>query len=1667
MAYKIIVLGLIFLSFRLSAQITTTTVNVTAEAVSGDAMVGSAGLSNSNFSGLDFMNVMRDDQTTPIIYRSFVSFKLSQIPTNAIITNATLKLVPKTITNPVSYSYDVERATSAWTENSITWANQSTTFSSDMISVDPTTSVSTLPHQIDVKSHVQNMVNYPYNNHGWRIHLNKENEVGNDYGVTFYTANHVNPQFRPTLEVSYVLPMEVTSVITHCTPGNDDGTVDFTISKGSANYNHCALYKIDIDDTQVAKTTLTLISSGTTVNNTSIDATNLSPGLYMFRLRDALWTANNTYNNNNFYEYYHFLVGREGETTVCLMTENLYVKSVSIAENIGALAAANDFANMNYKAITPTKLSISSTGTNSIGANTVNAYNYKSLLDFNIDIKDDITIDQADLHLYGWTKYYQTHQSSNEATYTAVTSAWQDHVVTWNSKPSLDNTFQVTSPKTATANGYTTERKDTINLIPLFNYWKTNANYGLEMALSSYSHTQYASRDHKAMEKNIGYLKLSFTVPVDPDTPPNPINDVLFTPSKDASVANEGLAGNNYGSIDSLSAFHIDNNPTNVYRANLAFDLNSIPQEAIIVNATLKLTPKAVNASHGFEYNVERITNTWIENTLTWNNQVGSFASDQITVDATIAQSNAVHEIDVKGHVQNMVSYPYNNHGWNIRLNDEGIGGSDYGVSFYSNDHSNATNRPQLMVTYILPMAVSSVVTHCTPSNTDGAVDLSISGGSGGYNHCALYRVDKDNTQAAGTILTAISSGTDVNNSTIDASNLEPGLYLFRLRDSLWTANNVYNNDNFYAYYHFLVGREGETTSCLMTEDLYVESVSISENIGALAASNDFANTNYNTLNRLNISSTGTNSIGANTVNAYNQKSLLNFNIDFKNDVEVTQADLHFYGYTRYYQTHNSSNEATYTAVTSPWHDHVVTWNSQPSTNPMYQVISAKTEVNNGYSNDRRDTIGIIPLIEYWQGGNENYGLELALSSYAHTHYAARTQKRLAKNVSYLEFSFKVKPPVSSTYDEATGLGEILVNVPDGLGPLPYTYLIGTQSIGTLSEMWGAIPDSIKGNLNSEDFTNGKVDSKQFVFEGLKPNKYYVAVFDNLGQKILEENKYITNELLLLETTDLVIENTKTLTLANNRNYASGELESFIMNEEDGAIEIAVTQLEDFTFGFGNISNTAKVEGIQNYEFCVDCKADGNCSTYLKGVLQETFIVQELDVLLISKEIRDFVAYKNRTEISRLLMASDLDADFSVDFELRRGSISARPAKIEVEMVGPRRILLPIRFNDQQLLDCETNSGQFRWTSRYLLSTSDYSPKYNPQLTIYNLSVSLVAADGTIYSANSVSGQFTNLPLGVYTVNVTWSDANGLQSGQSVFIIGHDIDWNIVNNMSIVGSSTTIAPINNTINGNAFSSNTLNESDDGWVSFELDHARSNYSGVSSFFTFGQVFLQSTTGQKPLSVYVLNFGPGLLSKTIHAYDETGTSVMTPFFFYDQGPLVMKKENGDTKLFYRNQQLANYTNNVTGDYNLYLTSNNIKLSRGLASFCPATNPDNLCAHLDYELNGNYYVSNSGKFCFVYNEEYNDPDIKFNIYNIDNEIVLNQNSFNLSPMIYGENRVVLDFTNFYCFVKGYYMLEVTNSKNEKFYLRFYNDKNPVSGSGSEPCPLEAISDDEGTTE
>ena len=100
-------------------------------------------------------------------------------------------------------------------------------------------------------------------------------------------------------------------------------------------------------------------------------------------------------------------------------------------------------------------------------------------------------------------------------------------------------------------------------------------------------------------------------------------------------------------------------------------------------------------------------------------------------------------------------------------------------------------------------------------------------------------------------------------------------------------------------------------------------------------------------------------------------------------------------------------------------------------------------------------------------------------------------------------------------------------------------------------------------------------------------------------------------------------------------------------------------------------------------------------------------------------------------------------------------------------------------------------------------------------------------------------------------------------------------------------------------------------------------------------------------------------------------------------------------------------------------------------------------NTYAMLSKSLDGGYYTAQQGNLYFRYNEEYLDMDsaMTYNVYDWHHDVVVNQ----------GDQPIDVRFEDNTCYIdmscsgatiaQGYYVLEVINEKNEKWYLRFHN--------------------------
>jgi hypothetical protein len=181
-----------------------------------------------------------------------------------------------------------------------------------------------------------------------------------------------------------------------------------------------------------------------------------------------------------------------------------------------------------------------------------------------------------------------------------------------------------------------------------------------------------------------------------------PIGSCTLTATADTYADQATLsAGSNFGTGTTMqveSSQSLALLPTNK-RSFARFDLSScsIPSSAQVVSATLNLyLSTAPSASR--TYNAHRVTATWGETTLTWNNQPGVAASATASI-ATGTTSGTTLSWNVASDVQSFVGGSLTNNGWRLSDSSESSATTRRGT-FAAREIGTASQRPSLAITY-------------------------------------------------------------------------------------------------------------------------------------------------------------------------------------------------------------------------------------------------------------------------------------------------------------------------------------------------------------------------------------------------------------------------------------------------------------------------------------------------------------------------------------------------------------------------------------------------------------------------------------------------------------------------------------------------------------------------------------------------------------------------------------------------------------------------------------------------------------------------------------------------------------------------------------------------------------------------------------------------------
>ena len=139
----------------------------------------------------------------------------------------------------------------------------------------------------------------------------------------------------------------------------------------------------------------------------------------------------------------------------------------------------------------------------------------------------------------------------------------------------------------------------------------------------------------------------------------------------------------------------------NSSRVLIEFDFSDIPIQTQIESATLSLfwvsEGNLTGQTGENAFSIYKVTQSWQENSVTWNNQPATNTDNSVSVPKSISGEQSYIDINVTTLVQDMINNPSENHGFMIKLDEE----FPYKlVIVASSDHPDQNKHPKLVVYY-------------------------------------------------------------------------------------------------------------------------------------------------------------------------------------------------------------------------------------------------------------------------------------------------------------------------------------------------------------------------------------------------------------------------------------------------------------------------------------------------------------------------------------------------------------------------------------------------------------------------------------------------------------------------------------------------------------------------------------------------------------------------------------------------------------------------------------------------------------------------------------------------------------------------------------------------------------------------------------------------------
>lgn len=305
-----------------------------------------------------------------------------------------------------------------------------------------------------------------------------------------------------------------------------------------------------------------------------------------------------------------------------------------------------------------------------------------------------------------------------------------------------------------------------------------------------------------------------------------------------------------------------------------------------------------------------------------------------------------------------------------------------------------------------------------------------------------------------------------------------------------------------------------------------------------------------------------------------------------------------------------------------------------------------------------------------------------------------------------------------------------------------------------------------------------------------------------------------------------------------------------------------------------------------------------------------------------------------------------------------------------------------------------------------------------------------LADNSTFYNGSQHNG-WTNLIPGNYSVVIN----SGIVSlGIRYFKVGYQVDWKYLAEAHLTETGTgSNRKLNHTDSGTidaAVSKNILNPDLSGWISWE--YRNQGPSGVNKFVK-PSFRTTSTEG----STAFIRYKP-----TINArYGVTGSACNNPSFGFqfesNYKLFEIDWDNTSAKFYKSGVELAyGCAIPIGSEYKMFevLFNGTTSSIKNAACSFPCGRKSQV-AIPKRKLDGGIHLVADGELKFKYLEEYNSDNLQFRIFNCqDMSLPVLENELEVAN---GDNRESIDVSGL---AAGYYIIELKNTKEEKWFLRFH---------------------------